>query len=197
MRSILLSIKPKWCLAMARGTKTIDVHKDRPAIDTPFRCYIYCTKEKTFGELLLTRDKRVEGRNKGFRDEGDIPLSGKVIGEFVCNLISPIAYTMDGFADVIDCKQSCLLPKDFIEYGKGKPLYGWRVSDLKIYDEPKELSDFFTICPQWEREQFDTKCFKCEYFSRNDADMCCECGIEGEKIITRPPQGWCYVEGCG
>lgn len=68
--------------------------------------------------------------------------SQSVIGEFVCDGISHIAYTMDGLADSVDCEQSCLTPMDFIEYGKGKPLYGWHISNLKIFDVPKSLLEF-------------------------------------------------------
>lgn len=45
MVSILMSILPKWCELIASGKKTIEVRKTRPKIDTPFKCYIYCTKE--------------------------------------------------------------------------------------------------------------------------------------------------------
>lgn len=92
----------------------------------------------------------------------------KVIGEFMCDNIYPIRYEMDGFADAVDCETSCLKPRDFIAYGKGKQLYGWHISDLKIYDEPKELSDFTRL-----RET--------------------KFGYEPVKI-ERPPQSWCYVE---
>ena len=46
MKSVLISIKPKWCELIASGKKTIEVRKTRPKCDTPFKCYIYCTKDK-------------------------------------------------------------------------------------------------------------------------------------------------------
>ena len=80
-----------------------------------------------------------------------------------------MAYTMDGFADAVDCKATCLDPVDFIRYGKGKPLYGWHISNLKIYHEPKEITDF-------RKQEMPT-------------------GLRYENdTITRPPQSWCYVE---
>jgi len=41
MKSVILSIQPKWCELIASGRKTIEVRKTRPQIDTPFKCYIY------------------------------------------------------------------------------------------------------------------------------------------------------------
>jgi len=46
MESVLISIQPKWCELIASGKKTIEVRKTRPKLDTPFKVYIYCTKDK-------------------------------------------------------------------------------------------------------------------------------------------------------
>lgn len=51
MKAVLISIRPKWCEKIISGEKTIEVHKTRPKMDTPFKCYIYCTKPE---EKLLT-----------------------------------------------------------------------------------------------------------------------------------------------
>lgn len=44
MKSVLISICPKWCEKICRGEKTIEVRKTRPKLQTPFKCYIYRTK---------------------------------------------------------------------------------------------------------------------------------------------------------
>lgn len=78
-----------------------------------------------------------------------------------------------------DLKEMCLSAQEIFDYiGIGKYLYGWHISDLKIYDKPKELSDFWTI--------------KCN----NKRNGCQGCEIKPNciKTITRPPQSWCYVE---
>lgn len=149
MKSVLISIKPKYCELIVSGQKTVEVRKTKPRIDTPFKCYIYKT------------------------------TTGKVIAEFDCDGIYPIRYTMDGFADVVDCKLSRLRPKDFIEYGKGTPLYGWRITNLKVYDEPKELVEFR------------------RYLSFFDGESIAELEESGISNIRlkRPPRSWCYVEG--
>ena len=35
MKSVLISIQPKWCELIANGGKTIEVRKTKPKIDTP------------------------------------------------------------------------------------------------------------------------------------------------------------------
>lgn len=163
MKEVLISVQPKWCELIANGTKTVEVRKTKPKLNTPFKCYIY----QTVGGRTNTVDIL----------ENNL---GKVIGEFMCDNIYPIRYEMDGFADFIDCKTSCLEPRDFIVYGKGKPLYGWHTSNLKIYDEPKELSEFEKPC--------NHNCFvPCPHYRGKEYE--CE-----KPIITRPPQSWCYVE---
>lgn len=41
----MISIRPKWCEKICSGEKTIEVRKTRPKLETPFKCYIYCTVE--------------------------------------------------------------------------------------------------------------------------------------------------------
>jgi hypothetical protein len=36
MKSVLISISPKWCKLIAQGKKTIEVRKTRPKIDAPY-----------------------------------------------------------------------------------------------------------------------------------------------------------------
>ena len=50
MKSVLISIKPKWCELIANGEKTIEVRKTKPKLETPFKCYIYCAKGKPIFE---------------------------------------------------------------------------------------------------------------------------------------------------
>ena len=176
MKSVLISIQPYWVfLIIARlmgwnipQEKTVEVRKDYPkASDWDRVTHIYCSKNrKSFN--------RIPKEYQPFMEK----FLGKVIGEFVCDRLDatyPILipntdealYTNEW---VLGSKveDTCLTLKDISEYGKGKPLYGWHISDLKIYDKPKGLGEFFT------RKVF--------------------INIYIDKQITRPPQSWCYVE---
>ena len=188
MKAVVLSIQPKWCELIAKGQKTVEVRKTKPKLETPFKCYIYCTNSKKqnlrvnswFGHILHDDDTTN-------MPPGGYEANGMVIGEFVCDRISTIAYTMDGFADAVDCDTSCLAPKDFIEYGKGKPLYGWHISNLVIYDKPKELVAFYKECAGLDNTGM---CWDCEKANGEE----CDCTVNGQLHLTRPPQSWCYVE---
>ena len=92
-KSVLLSIKPKYCELIASGKKTIEVRKTRPKIDTPFKCYIYCTKGELLtrsnynGKIYVASSPKYQ---KALERNENITLSGKVIGEFVCDKIDEI-----------------------------------------------------------------------------------------------------------
>lgn len=193
-KAVLISIQPKWCELILRGKKTVEVRKSKPKLKPPFKCYIYCT----YGNVLIEHndiihpDHLAEGIKVSKNKIWDNCCNGKVIGEFTCNLITPIAYTTDGLADVVDCRTACMIPLGFLEYGKGDVLYGWHISDLKIYDKPKELSEFRAICRHYD----DGCCGDCEYYdyANNESYRYEECAVDGLKPLKRPPQSWCYVE---
>lgn len=165
MKSVLLSIKPKWCELIASGKKTVEVRKTKPKLETPFKVYIYQTQ----GKYEDLRDCRTFK----FWD-----IRQKVIGEFVCDEIIEILPDNEIYSiyDISDDEviASCLVNGDLWDYGKGKTIYGWHISNLVIYDKPKELSEF---------RSYNTRA----YFD--------------EKIglpmptheITRPFQSWGYV----
>lgn len=181
-KAVLISIQPEWCEFIARGDKTIEIRKTRPKLVTPFKCYIYCTEPKKSGDIWLTRGKSpVQG-------------NGKIIGEFLCDSIVKLPYNCDGYglkdeADII--ARSCVSEKELYHYLQGATPYGWHISDLVIYDKPKELSEFYSKC--------DEDCPSCEYYgytrvNAEEFDMDCASGFYGHKLMKRPPQSWCYVE---
>ena len=178
MKSIMISIQPKWCAKIESGAKTIEVRKTRPKIETPFKCYIYCTfPQKPVYDIWINRG--TENRFLG---------NGKVIGEFVCNNIEKFVVGSLACDDVE--KQACLSYKEICDYFYGENYdntvrigYGWHISELKIYDKPKELGEFKKPCAA------DENCYLCEK-SGFTPDMLLDCF----NFLTRPPQSWCYVE---
>ena len=161
IKAVLLSIKPKSCELIASGKKTVEIRKNRPKIDVPFKCYIYCTKPKQFiysASMFLDELYRLpNGKIKfgcsmevaGYENYPDnYVLNSKVIGEFVCDDIDKIAV----FDDILYCvnntqanklKQACLTIEDIKAYlGIKNSGYTWHISDLVIYDKPKKLSEF-------------------------------------------------------
>lgn len=195
MKSVLISIQPKWCELIASGKKTVEVRKTKPKLETPFKVRIYCTKY----------DKNLIKDDISTTIDFVAVNGGKVIGEFVCKRIGFYGYdqafdeSMGCFIDkygyditYMDLGRTCLSYEEFESYGNTQNLYGWHISDLVIYDKPRELSEFYHYCGD------NPKCDGCEahYFSNTECgkeDYCCS-PIEGCKPLKRPPQSWCYVE---
>lgn len=214
MKSVLISVQPKWCELIARGIKTVEVRKSKPKLQTPFKCYIYATR----GEyvdcfksapkdplFLIKRDGEdstvMQSIAKEIIRSSTWQLcNGTVIGEFVCDRIEKIyPYSINTFNDrgcEETVKLSCLTDEELANYAKGDPLYFWHISDLKIYDKPKELGEFFTFCNKTGNDE----CGDCLYLRVARSSYPCDddidtwCGVDNKKPITRPPQSWCYVE---
>ena len=165
-KAVMLSIRPKWCEKIASGDKTVEVRKTRPKLDTPFKCYIYETQG------WWERDGLMEFR-----------LGGRVIGEFTCDRIFPINVFDNGSIQnwlFEHMERSCLTYEKLAGYiGNGETGYGWHISNLRIYDAPRELSEF-------ERP------YECNECDAKWASECNACHEEGK--IKRAPQNWCYVE---
>ena len=207
MKSVLLSVQPKWCELIAFGKKTVEVRKTKPNINTPFKCYIYCTQGKTFNDILTF----AEYENGEYM--GDYYANGKVIGEFVCDRVQEyesefvdddcyesiasldydengdvtgfIEWSNDSDAPYISTdffKKCCVKYEELKKYiGLGfVTFYGWHISDLVIYDKPKDLSEFKTLCTK------NIDCYLCNRYDHIRKDC--------NSTITRPPQSWCYVE---
>lgn len=189
MKAVLISIQPQWCHRIIDGEKTIEVRKTKPKLDTPFKVYIYCSA----GSYDWRKDPWTTAY---FPPSGECTnMSQMVIGEFVCDGVykNNMSY---------DCEGSCVSVSELKEYANGKPLYGWHISDLKIYDKPRELSEFFTAdkeairqCENREQSYYaftDTGYIKNGFYCKKKDDWCF--GGCKRKVLTRPPQSWMYVE---
>lgn len=108
-KAVLISILPNWVEKICSGEKTIEVRRTRPKIETPFKCYIYCTKQRMtkipcmYSYLHINEPKaslRYGERITTWGNIGDVivnrttpyeyvsyGMQGKVIGEFVCDRI--------------------------------------------------------------------------------------------------------------
>ena len=180
MNAVLISIHPKWCDLIADGKKTVEVRKTRPKLETPFKVYIYCTKEKRKSDFITKSEKfgYLTGHEGSFYNRAkEYDANGKVIGEFVCKRIVFLDAYYDTNGNRHLCNtafiwNSCITDDKLFDYLYGKHGrkhggWAWCISDLVIYDKPKGLSEFTGL----RKTKF---------------------GYEPIKI-TRPPQSWCYV----
>ncbi len=159
MKSVLISIRPQWVEKIASGQKTIEVRKTAPK-EVPFKAYIYCCKGNNGYEWLYRVDDNGHGKAQS--------LHGKVIGEFICDKVDGHLSGWDtAFGDIVDTTPMCLTVEELLHYSARKPLYFWHISDLKIYDRPRALSEFGKV------------------------------GFGHEVPLKRPPQSWQYIEDLG
>ena len=184
MKAILISIQPKWCEKIAAHQKSLELRKSKPNISIPFKCYIYQTRYKWAFNML---------RRLGMKELADTLTIGfgKVIGEFVCDHI--LGHCEMANADIAE-QQSYVRRKDILAYSGGKEVFGWHISDQKIYDKPKDIREFFYPCIK----QKYPYCFDCEHGLKEGEERPFE-GMRHYDVacgnwLKRPPQSWCYVE---
>ena len=178
MKSILLSIKPKYVELIASGQKTIEVRKTAPK-EVPFKCYIY--ESRNGGHRCKHCNEKDSCYSYAPKNVGCYNGRGRVIGEFVCDKVDKYTfshYEAEYRVTHVEQNAMCLNQPELIHYGKGNPLYGWHISDLKIYDKPKELWDFV------HRKKYDWW----DYGHHTNKPQ-----YEWE-YISRPPQSWQYVK---
>ena len=219
-KAVLISIRPKWCELIASGVKTVEVRKNHPKLETPFKCYIYCTKpskrhQTICGCMVLNSDELFRHPRKGIKYGDSIELmceddysadnflNGKVIGEFMCRTIeefdsawSEYAYAVAPPGSVmpmheetalrIMTEKGCLTDDDITEYfgDEDYKAFFWHISDLVIYDEPKQLKEFEVFCTEHVTRK--------AYFQEGVCDEIVH--VRTLVPLERPPQSWCYVE---
>ena len=200
MKSILISIKPKYVADILNERKTSEVRKTEPNVELPIDVYIYCTKE----EYLYRTNKGYIASKKplevGKGTEYSFAYSdeGMVVAKFTLNKVEEIKnnLAMRFFTESADEKElldkSCLNSDQLFWYLAPQELkvkccgYAWHISNLVIFDKPKELSEFNSF----QR----AKAKDCGFLKQ-----CKNCGRRFNrchllKPLTKAPQSFMYVE---
>nr|DAP33695.1 MAG TPA: helix-turn-helix domain-containing protein [Caudoviricetes sp.] len=230
MKAVLRSVKPFWLYLILTGKKTIEVGKSCPrAKDWNKVVEMYCSKDMRSFNRIPEEDK--EWMHK---------YLGKVACRFVCEWVgeyeSNFSSECDGeirevFYDPDDNERiapiiaevgdkcglmwrACMSWKELRAYMGDDPktLYAWYITELKIYDKPKELRKFYKVGAKSLEELDDELCRYCaptKYGERRvhlvpnagaafcEGDYCEEAYrtyLEQEFALTRPPESWCYVQ---
>lgn len=172
MKSVLISIQPYWVFLIIakklgwniKQEKTIEVRKSHPKdVNWDKVAKIYCSQDKkSFSRI----PKEYQPLMKQF-------LS-KVIGEFVCNKFTDLR-DMGGTEFF---SKSCMTYDDWRNYTDytNHIIWAWHISNLVIFDKPRELSEF------------SNGSSRLEFSNTEDGFPLKWSGMK------RPPQSWCYVE---
>lgn len=219
-KAVLISIKPKWVEKIASGEKTVEVRRTAPQLWPPFKCYIYCTRNaRDLDKLWVLNEQRRQEyggltavcANLAERPNCHYCGNGKVIGEFMCDNVevlfdtngNPENYMTDILPSIL--QKTALSYDEFGAYVGSRAdknsIYGWHISDLKIYDKPRELSEFAVAdkeairqCEYREQSYYaftDTGYIKNGFYCKEKDDWCFGCK---RKPLARAPQSWCHVE---
>ena len=174
-KAVLISIRPEWARKILNGSKTVEIRKTAPKCGVPFKCYIYCTVggkgalmvKANAGAPAITAESAYEREQaEAFGYEA---AKGKVVAEFTCNKIGTVypLCMIPKWATV----DACLTREDIYKYLGTEHGYGVQIDDLKIYDTPRELREFYAV--------------------PNEVEVALKVK---PKPVTRPPQSWRYVE---
>ena len=159
MKAIMISIKPEWVAKIFNGEKTIEIRKTMPKCDLPCKVYIYCTKDK---KHLVAPFRFIEGwKYREYNENTNYAcgctanmgedINGKVVAEFTLKNI--VKFDIESIIFMGKEKElmqkSCLGGLSLRKYLGNKIGYAWGIDDLKIYNKPKELSEFYGAkeCP--------------------------------------------------
>lgn len=155
MKTILMSIRAEHNRNIEERKKTAELRLKPPKCELPFK--------------VLTYESGADGRHK-------------VVNEWICDKITEWRICMGIPAHLP--KAACVSAEEIREYsGKdSKDISEMHITNLKIYDKPKELSEFCIPCK--------VSCENC----KNPLYFECWCEEKGKKVVTRPPRSWCYVE---
>ena len=215
MKAILLSIRPEWLVKILNGEKTIEVRKLFPK-DYVGWVYLYCSKSNT-QYLVGSKTQKCEiitkSANAIFSPNIDkYTGNGKVVARFWCDKVEEMRFEDNGgfyetalqryedseyFTDSLIeeeiCEKSCLECYELEEYLKGKKGFAIHISDLEIFDKPRELSEFY--------KGFRNKYYKREFGIDTHIDKYgvmvqpTKNGYEYTHKLTKAPQNYCYIEG--
>lgn len=181
MKSIIISIHPKYCgkIFMYPCAKSIEIRKNKPRLELPFKCYIYCTKPNT--------NKSYEYLEIHNHENGKIyKANGNIIGEFTVDRIdtyscSDLFHTYQALnsndSSVMSVtpksiheefvEGACISYEDAVQYCKNKKpddnFYGWHINNPILYAKPFSLVEFYE-----------------------------DKGFSNPQRIVHPPQSWMY-----
>ncbi len=155
MKAILMAMKKRHNDNIESGLKTSELRTRPPKLKPPFKVYT------------------LETLSSGG--------CGKVTNEWICKDMTEWRICMGVPAHLP--KRACVTVAEIRAYsGKDfKNITEMQISDLVVYDQPKDLSEFSVPCK--------VSCERCknpQYFDN-------ACTENGSRKIKRVPQSWCLV----
>ena len=195
MKAIMISDHAKWCALMMNGDKTIEVRKEnvgkavQKLIDENGYAdiYVYCTKGK---DLMFHNGDQYMVAYGTIKEKRNHKYNGKVIFKFRCYKVEEIKFVGYGYHPSETpqnrmAEKSCIYGfNELDKYLKGKTGCAIHISDLEIFDKPKELSEFYKV---GYIEALENS-LKAKPFPISPQF------IQNQYLLRKAPQSFCYVE---
>lgn len=198
MEEILMSFNPEELKLVLSGKATINIRKSKPKLSTPFKVYVYETRGKTKWCNKCDKKNNCYAFSRG---KACFEGRGKIVGECVCDRIYFRNCDIHDF-DTITLEElsewSCKSEDELLKFADRGNLFGWHISNLVIYDKPRELSEFYTKCSKYDldkKEVYKAHCTDCG--NKHGIAPCKYINQRWCIPLKRPPQSWCYVEKKG
>lgn len=156
MRTILMSIGAEHNANIESGRKRAELRTRPPKCELPIRVFTYESGKN--GRHKVTNEWICRDMRE-YKD-GDYPSS-----------LSPVSCVPMSYIN------------EYTDNGR-KKLTAMYISDLKVYDKPRELSEFYV----WK------KCNSCRDTGYESTACCYDEDCRVPAVIARPPQSWMYVE---
>lgn len=189
MKKVIMPLSPQECERVFNGEQTILVRKRVPKCDTPYEVLVYETKGAT--------DTPWVDEDGHFIYKG----RGQVIGSFICDRIDEIEPDLEYYSDGYDIDddrlaETCLTREQLREYGKGVTLYGWHITEPKLFDTPKELSDYWLYNDELHKRWEEDNNFCCYDCTDENGEATTDCGDAWHNIMNcyrcwNEWNGWC------
>ena len=140
-KALMISIQPQHAVNILNGKKTLELRTCIPKGYVGW-VYVYVTKGKPhlmsiYNEWELTKYKTDMSKSKNVFNG-----NGKVVFRFWFDEYDDITLNRRLVSSLYLDKLK-LSYEQMIDYEKDKDLYAWHIKKLEIFDEPKELSDFY------------------------------------------------------
>lgn len=167
-KAVLISVNKPHTENIHTGAKTSELRTSPPKLPTPFKVYMYETKE-----------------NGG---------CGKVVSEWICKSMTEWLMYMGIPAHLssVACVSNEHIRKYCADGKKNITEMLIDQSSVRVYDKPKELKEFYKRCYSGcDNCIYDSW----DYDLGGGKDRICT--VSNKKPIKRPPQSWCYVEEIG
>ena len=148
MDNYILSVRPEWLAKILNREKTIELRKTAP--QTPCVMLLYCTK---LPNVLIDFKEYVTETNHtryilcDYLKKHSKQINGKIVGKFTLKNVETVSERWTGneyiFDDEKTLNMACISACELEQYQtKRNPIFAWHISDLVIFDEPKELAEF-------------------------------------------------------